>query len=86
MKELYMGRGCVLVCGGSHCGKYRLRKALKQALREAGLKKEIEVLETDCTGHCHEAPVLGFSPGNQWFGPVREPDLGPLLKKHIAPC
>ena len=62
--------GAVVVCTGKKCrknGAKDIAKAAKKAVRARGLKKQVPVLKTACTGHCKCAPVVSVQPTNVWI-------------------
>ncbi len=51
----------VFVCGGKDCkknGSKEVQKALGKEVRSHGLKDEVKVIKTKCTGRCKEGPIL----------------------------
>jgi NADH:ubiquinone oxidoreductase subunit E len=78
---------CILyVCCGSKCrkqgGKQRF-KQLKNAVKERGLKSEIQVIKTGCTGNCKRGPIVAMMPRNEWHIHVDEKQAITLLDQAI---
>ena len=67
---------CVLyTCCGSKCkkkGGKHLYKSLKSRVKEAGLRRTVQVIKTGCTDRCKMGPVISVMPANQWFLEVTE--------------
>ncbi|GAA0879951.1 hypothetical protein GCM10009119_29210 [Algoriphagus jejuensis] len=54
-------RRLVFICGGSDCkkaGSKRIRKELKEAATEGGLKGHCKFFQTKCMDMCKSAPVV----------------------------
>jgi len=77
----------VLVCEHKDCvkggGKEAL-KALKGALRDAGLRDEVLVTKVDCFDQCGHAPVMVVYPEGVWYGEVDERGAREIAERHIA--
>lgn len=72
----------VLICDGKDCrahGSRAIRKALKQRLKDHGLKRSALLLKTKCTGNCKHAPICGFAPSNQWLSETTPQEACKLL-------
>lgn len=87
MKKLDAPEKVIFICNGKKCGKYckELRKGFKSALKENGLKKEVEVERMECTDNCKYAPVISLQPLNIWIGEVSDKDVEEILKEYIYP-
>ncbi len=74
----------IFVCDGKKCGKYpEIRKYCKDAIKENGLKNEVELIKMDCTDRCKQAPVVCFQPDNAWFTEVSEKQIRQLFAELI---
>ncbi len=76
----------VYVCLGSKCkkaGNKDLAKKLKKQIKEAGLKGQVEVIRTECTGRCKLAPVCSLQPTNQWYTEFKEEEIQQTIKQEI---
>jgi len=76
--------GCVLyVCCGSKCrkrGGKALYKQLKGRVKEARLRRQVQVIKTGCTDNCKRGPVIAVMPKNEWHFEVREEQAMALLE------
>lgn len=73
----------IFVCGKSNCckkGGDKVRARLKSAIKEAGLKREIRVVESGCLDACKEGPTLMLCPANLVLTSVRPGDVDELLE------
>ncbi len=60
----------VVVCVGKDCrkrGASAVRRAAKDCLQEAGVRRTSLVLKTKCAGMCKQGPVLCHQPSNTWL-------------------
>ena len=74
----------IFVCDGKKCGKYpEIKKYCKDAIKENGLKNEVELIKMDCTDRCKQAPVVCFQPANAWIIEVSEKEIASLFSKFI---
>lgn len=68
MSKIVFPEKSIFVCDGSKCGKHKeVRKYFKDAVKDAGLKNEVEVIKMDCTDRCDHAPIVCLQPHNKWF-------------------
>lgn len=75
----------IFVCEGKKCGKYsEIRKYCKDAIKDNGLKNEVEIVKMGCTDRCKQAPIICFQPANAWYSEVSEKQIEQLFKKHIT--
>lgn len=86
MKKTDAPEKVIFICDGKKCGKYSkpLRKFFKEAVRENGLKKEVEIVYMDCTDRCKSAPNICIQPNNTWMGEVEEKDVSSIFSKYIV--
>ena len=49
MKKIDASEKVIFMCDGKKCGRYNksLRKCFKEELKEAGLKKDVEIIRMD---------------------------------------
>lgn len=76
----------IYVCTGSKCKKKGGKengKALRELIKDAGLKGRVEVVKTECTDRCDFAPVMCFQPDNHWMHHVTEEQAKQAFKEHI---
>ena len=77
----------IFVCTKSNCcrkGGDKVRSELKAAIKEAGLKKEVRVVESGCLDQCKKGPALLVAPANQVFCEVKPSDVEDLLEAVAA--
>lgn len=85
MKKLDAHEKVIFICDGKKCCKYNkdIRKCFKDELKEAGLKKHVELIYTDCTDNCKYAPVIAIQPRNVWIGEVSEKSIPGIVKEYF---
>lgn len=75
----------IFICDGKKCGKHHeIRKLCREAIKENGLKHEVELVKMGCTDRCKQAPVVCFQPANAWYTEVTEKQIQQLFVKHIT--
>ncbi len=70
--------GCV------SCGSLATRDAIKLALKEQGLEKEVEVLGTGCMGLCGEGPLVKVASDDSVYERVDEEIGKRIVEEHIG--
>lgn len=84
MSKLKFPEQTIFACNGSKCGKHKeVRKALRDSIKEYGLKDEVELIKTDCMDRCKYAPVICLQPENKWFVEVTVSQAENIVKKHL---
>jgi NADH:ubiquinone oxidoreductase subunit E len=85
MKKIDAPGKVIFICDGKKCGNYSkdIRKGFKELIKENGLKKEIDLQYTDCTGNCKLAPVISMQPANIWIGELEENDIKVIFKRYF---
>jgi (2Fe-2S) ferredoxin len=82
----------ILVCqnerapGKESCrpsGGDRVLEALKQALKERGLKGPLRAVGTSCLGQCVGGPHLVVWPDAVWYRGVRVEDVAEIVESHL---
>ena len=83
MKKIDAAEKVIFICEGKKCGRNskELRKAFKSAIKEAGLKKEIDVARMGCSDNCKCAPAVCVQPENKWMGEMRSKDVSTIISK-----
>ena len=56
-------------------------EALKHAVKEAGLKKQIRVARSGCLDLCEQGPNVLLYPDGEWLSGVALADVPALIKK-----
>lgn len=64
------GRGGDAICG-----------ALKEAVKEAGLKSTVRIARSGCLDRCAEGPNLFVYPDGEWYSRVGATDVPDILRK-----
>ncbi len=85
-KKLARIQRLVLVCNGSDCkkkGAKSIAKAVKRAAKSEGEFRATHIVKTKCNGFCKQAPIVGFSPGNQWLTETDEDDAVEAFRKWV---
>jgi NADH:ubiquinone oxidoreductase subunit E len=85
-KKLNRIERIVLVCNGSDCkkkGAKSLRKALKKAAKDEGVFRSTHICKTKCNGFCKGAPIVGFSPANEWLMKTDEDEACEVFRKLV---
>jgi (2Fe-2S) ferredoxin len=64
-------------------GSKQLREALKDAVKGAGLKGRVRVLEVSCMDQCEHAAVCAVYPDNVWYSFVHARDASEIVEQHL---
>ncbi|WP_026998181.1 (2Fe-2S) ferredoxin domain-containing protein [Flectobacillus major] len=84
MSNLHFPEKSIFICDGSKCGKHKeIRKFLKEAIKDNGLKDRVEIVKIECTDRCKHAPILCFQPQNQWLSDTSIWEVEKVFKKLI---
>lgn len=93
-KDVTTARYTVFCCQGSDCVKSGAKdtmKALRSAIRDAGLKGQVHVIKTQCADKCKDGPVViacsacGHGPcGAVWYRAVDEDDAELIVEQHLV--
>jgi NADH:ubiquinone oxidoreductase subunit E len=86
MKKIDAAGKVVYICAGKKCSRHgdEVYKALKEIIKEKGLKKDVDIIHTECTGNCKCAPVISLQPQNIWIGQVDGKDIKRIFEKYIG--
>ena len=68
---------------GHERGK-RLRDALKDAAKAAGLKHRVRVNQSGCLDQCEHGPVVVVYPEAVWYGFVQPDDADEIVREHLV--
>ena len=77
----------ILVCGGTACESNRgiaLFSALKEAVEQNGLSKDVQVVRTGCLGFCEKGPIVKILPQDTFYVEVKPEDAATIVKEHIV--
>lgn len=85
MKKIDACDKVIFICDGKKCSRHSkdLRKGFKEAIKENGLKKKVDLVCMDCTGNCKTAPNICLQPHNIWIGEVEKRDIQGVVKKYF---
>ena len=64
-------------------GGERLVGAMKDLLREKGLREKVLVTRTGCLKHCSHGITAAVYPDNVWYRGVTEADLLEICESHL---
>ena len=67
----------------AHENSKKLRGALKEAVKDAGLKHRVRVNEAGCLDQCEHGPVMVVYPEAIWYGFVHPRDAEEIVQEHL---
>lgn len=76
----------VLVCAGAGCvssGCKAVARAFREALKEAGLDQDVEVVETGCIGACDLGPAVVVARDGTFYQHVTPWDVPDIVESHL---
>ncbi len=76
----------ILVCKNDSCverGGKEVAKALKRALDDAGLRKQVLLSKVRCLKQCGRGPVVVVYPDGVWYGGVSARDVAEIVERHL---
>nr|HPK86486.1 NAD(P)H-dependent oxidoreductase subunit E [Atribacterota bacterium] len=76
----------LLLCHGTSCmsnGAVRVREALEEALKEANLEKEVEIITTGCMGICELGPIMVVYPDGVFYQQLKPEDAREIVQEHV---
>lgn len=79
-------RANVLICAGSACVSsraYDFKDALLEALEEAGIREEVNVVDTGCVGTCDLGPVAIVYPDGIFYVHLKPEDAKDIVNEHL---
>lgn len=77
----------VHLCFGPNCtnrGSRALFAVLEDAVRDAGLEGEVEVMATTCRNRCDEGPSLNVYPGPVFYNRIDRVAIQEIVDEHLA--
>jgi (2Fe-2S) ferredoxin len=77
----------VHICFGPNCtnrGSRALLSILEQAVRDAGLGNDVEVIATTCRNRCDEGPSLNVYPGPVFYNRIDREAIREIVDEHLA--
>lgn len=83
----------IFVCLGKRCGSKgseEVLEAVKEKIKNQGLKPEVRVSRTGCLQVCHEtepeaqySPAMVIYPDGIWYRKVQVSDIDEIIEKHV---
>jgi len=76
----------IYACSGSKCqkrGGKEIRKIMRDQLKMAGLKDEVEIIKTECTDRCKHGPIFCLQPQNFWLHDMTEAQVLQIFQEEI---
>lgn len=70
-----------VACGNPGRGGVELCEALKDAVKERGLKGKVRVAKSGCLDLCEQGPNAFFYPGDEWLSGLSAADVPAVLEK-----
>jgi (2Fe-2S) ferredoxin len=64
-------------------GSEKVAEALKDLVREAGLRDTVMVNRTSCLKHCSQGITIAVQPDNVWYAKVGAADLDEICEEHL---
>ena len=81
-----LARHHVMICAGTGCSSsnsMHVKEALIKQLAEAGLDKEIDVVQTGCFGFCSLGPIMVVYPEGTFYHHVKVEDVAEIVETHL---
>ncbi|MBI4581362.1 MAG: (2Fe-2S) ferredoxin domain-containing protein [Planctomycetes bacterium] len=72
-------RGC---CSGKH--SETIREALKEAVKNLGLKRRVRINSAGCLDQCEHGPTVVVYPEGTWYGFVTLTDVAEIVESHLV--
>lgn len=76
----------VHLCFGPNCtgrGSRELMPILELALRQAGIREQVEVLATTCRNRCDYGPSLNVYPGPVFYNEITDEAVLEIVNRHL---
>lgn len=76
----------VHLCFGPNCtgrGSRQLLPVLENALRQADLSGQVEILATTCRNRCDYGPSLNVYPGPVFYNEITEEAVVEIVERHL---
>ncbi len=69
-------------CCSSKAGE-AIREALKEAVKQHGLKRRVRINGAGCLDHCEHGPTIVVYPEGTWYGFVTLADVPEIVESHL---
>ena len=79
-------RSHVLICGGSGCTSSdspKIIEKMNEEIKNAGLDKEVKVVQTGCFGLCEAGPIMIVYPEGSFYSRVTVNDVPEIVSEHL---
>lgn len=76
----------VLICAGTGCtssASMEVKEALEKELMKAGMKSDIDVVQTGCFGFCNLGPIMVVYPEGTFYTKVKPSDVAEIVEVHF---
>lgn len=76
----------ILVCSGTGCRASQSEEIitlLNEAVAEAGVADQVQVIRTGCFGFCEQGPIVKIVPDNTFYVSVKPTDAQTIVQEHI---
>jgi (2Fe-2S) ferredoxin len=76
-----LGPDARVSCGAPGRGGAELLAALKEAVKQAGLKGKVRVCRSGCLDLCEQGPNAFLYPSGEWYSGIKPEDAQDIVKK-----
>jgi (2Fe-2S) ferredoxin len=87
MKDLTKVKAHLFLCHGSSCKKYgaeEVAEAIKDCLKEEGVKDAVHITKTHCNDQCKNCPIVIVQPDGVWYKDVTKKVAKRIVREHIV--
>ena len=77
----------VLICGGTGCTSSKsvqIKAKMEEAIKEAGIQDEVQVVLTGCFGLCALGPIVIVYPEGTFYSRIEIKDAETIVKEHLV--
>ena len=77
----------VLICGGTGCTSSKsvqIKAKMEEAIKEAGIENEVQVVLTGCFGLCALGPIVIVYPEGTFYSRIEIKDAETIVKEHLV--
>lgn len=83
-RSVYRARVLLCMTGCRARGAVELGKAFRAKIGEAGLEKEVAVVDVGCHGQCSRAPLVLIEPYDFLYGNMKPKDVDEVIKETLV--